>query len=132
MREARLSSLAVRLATTDDAPWVIVDDRQILWPARHERVIEVVLEASWLLPGVIRVSEEHPEEMSRTGLPSHTAVRTSSMHNTQVVQELNVTLLTVELGAEAFCEFFDRVEGVHLAWCNLGHGWVALNQGRAE
>jgi hypothetical protein len=51
--------LSVTLAAADDAPRVIVNDREILLATWCEGVIEIVTESSWLLPRICGVTEEH-------------------------------------------------------------------------
>jgi hypothetical protein len=99
--DSKESHLTVALTAANDAPWVVVDDRQVLRSARGEWVVEVVAEGSWLLPSIGGVAEKHAEKMTCTGLAVRATVFATGVHDAQVVDELDVALLTVERGAEA-------------------------------
>lgn len=120
------------LTAADQAPWVVIDHGDVLGPARCEWIIEVVLEASWLVPCILGVSKEHSEQVAGAGFAVCAAIRAPSMHHAKVVEELNITLLAVKLHAEALSELLDSVHGVHLSGVDLWHAGVSVNQGSAE
>lgn len=120
------------LAAADDAPRIIVDDRKVLLAARRERIVEVVTEPSWLVPGILGITKEHAEEVASAGLSLGSAVRFASMHDAQVVDELDVALLAVELGAETLRKLVNSVHSMHLLVGDGGHAGIAMNQGRTQ
>jgi hypothetical protein len=127
-----IKRLTVALAATNDAPRIVVDHREILLAARCEGVVEVVPEASWLLPGIFRIAQEHAQEMTSAGLAIGAPVCLTSMHDAQVVEKLNVALLAVKLCAKALCKFFDSIHSMQLLFGNTRHARVAVNQWRTH
>lgn len=91
----RAEYLTVALATTDDAPRVGIDDREILLAARSERIVEVVAEPRRLFPSILGISKEHAEKMTGTGLTIVAAICLAGVHDAQVVDELDVALLAI-------------------------------------
>jgi hypothetical protein len=51
--------LTVALATTDDAPRIIVNHREVLLVAWRKGVIEIITESSRFLPSICGIAEEH-------------------------------------------------------------------------
>ena len=117
------------LTAADDAPRVIVDDRKVLLAAGRKGIVEIVTESSWLVPGVLGITKEHTEEVASAGLALCSTIRFASMHDAQVVDELDVALLTVELGTETLCKLVNSVHSMHLLVRDAGHAGIAMNQG---
>jgi hypothetical protein len=122
----------VALAAANDAPRIVVNDGKVLLAAWHKGVVEVVTKSSRLLPSVCRISQKHAQEMASAGLAFATTICLTSMHDTQVIYELDVALLAVKLGAKAFCELFDGVQSMHLLGGDGRHAWVAVYQWRTQ
>lgn len=116
------------LAAADDAPRIVVHDWKVLLAARCERIVEIITELSWLLPCILRIAKEHAQKVASTGLAIVSAICLTSMHDAQVVDELNVTLLAIKLAAEALCELTNSVHGVHLLVRDDRHTRVAWNE----
>lgn len=91
--------LTVAFTAADPAPWVTIYHWQILMSSGSERIIEVVFEASWLIPFQLWVPQEHSKKVSGASLPAST-VRGASMHDAQIVDELDIPLLAVEFDGE--------------------------------
>jgi hypothetical protein len=122
----------VAFTATDDAPRIVVDDGEVLLAAWREGVVKVVPEASWLLPCILGVAKKHAQEMTSAGLAIAATIRLTSMHDAQVVEELNVALLAVKLCAEALCKLFDSIQSMQLLLGNTRHARVAVNQWRTD
>lgn len=122
------TALAVALATADEAPRVIVDDRQILLSAWSEWIIEVVTEPCRLLPSILGVSEEHAQKVASAGPAIAATIRLTSVHDAQIVDELDVALLAVDLGAKPLCQVAHDVHSVHLLSGDRRHVGIALDQ----
>jgi hypothetical protein len=56
----------------------------------------------------------------------------TSMHNTQIVDELDVALLAVKPGTKAFCKLLYSVHGMQLLGRNTRHMRVAVDQRRTQ
>jgi hypothetical protein len=119
----------VALATADDAPRVVVDDREILLASRSKGVIEVVTEPSRLLPSVLRIAKEHAQKMASAGLAIAATICLTSMHNAQVVEELYVPLFAVNFHTEALCELLNSMHSMELLVGDCWHARIALDEG---
>ena len=115
------------LAAADDAPGVVVDNGQILLTAWGERVVEVVAEPSRLLPSIYGIAKEHAQQVTTARLAVGTAVSLAGMHDAQVVDELDIALLAIKLGAEALCKLLDSMQSMQLLGRENGHARVAVN-----
>jgi hypothetical protein len=122
----------VALATADDAPRIVVDNRKILLASWSKGVVKVVTEPSRLLPSIFRIAKEHAQKMTSAGLAIGTAVRLTGMHNAQVIEELYVTLLAVNLGTEALRKLLNSMHSMQLLVSDHWHARIALNQGCAQ
>ena len=89
------------LAAANGAPRIQVNDREMLSSTWRERVVEVVAAANWFLPSICGVAQEHAQQMAGASAAIDTAVLGAGVHDAQVVEKLNIALLTVEFGAEA-------------------------------
>ena len=117
------------LAPTDGTPRVHVDNRNILHPSGGKGVVEVEPEAGRLDPGPLGIPKEHAQQVSSARLPIGSLVCFAGVHDAQVVDELDVALPAIELGAELLRQVLDGVHGVHLLIRHFGHAWVALDPG---
>lgn len=51
--------LTMALAAADDAPRIVIYDREILLAAWGERIVKVLPETSWLVPRILGIPKEH-------------------------------------------------------------------------
>lgn len=105
--------LAVALTTTNFAPGVKVTDRYLLTATRGEGVVEIVLPGIGLVPGVLRIAKEHAQKVSCARLVC-LAIGCTGVHDTQIVDELNVALLAIKLGADLLGYVLHGVNSMHL------------------
>ena len=96
------------LATANLAPRIIVDDGDLLSPAYNERVIKILAIARWLLPLVLGIPQEHAEQMTSALLVLFT-ISATSMQDAQIVDKLDIALLSVNLGSKATRKSLDNV-----------------------
>ena len=89
------------LTATNDAPRVRIEDRETLLPTRNERVLEALAPVIRLVPSICRVAKEHAQKMTSTGTVTDATVLGTGMHDAQIVEKLDVALLTVDFCAEA-------------------------------
>lgn len=115
------------LTPTDSTPWVHVNNRQLLHPAGCKGVVKVVSEAGRLGPGIFGIPKEHAQQVSSARLPIGALVCFSSMHDAQVVDELDIALLAIKLCAELLCQVLDNMHGVHVLICDFRHARVSLD-----
>lgn len=120
------------LTPTDGTPRVHVNNRNLLHPAGGKRVVKVEPEAGRLDPSPLGIPKEHAQQVTSARLPIGSLVRFAGVHDTQVVDKLDVTLLAIEPGAELLRQVLDSVHGVHLLIGYLGHAWVALDPGASK
>jgi hypothetical protein len=132
MLARNIKRLAVALAATDDTPRVVVNYREVLLAAGCKGVVEVVPEASWLLPSIFRVAKEHAQEVTSAGLAIGATVCLTRMHDAQVVEKLNVALLAVKLCAKAPGKLFNSMHSMQLLFGNTGHARIAVDQWRTH
>ena len=93
------------LPSANLSPRIQVEYGDILFTVLFKWVVEFRLKAPRLFPGVLRVSEEHSKKMTRALLPSRfNTISTASVHHCKIVDELDVTVLPVELDAESSCQ----------------------------
>jgi hypothetical protein len=115
----------VALAATDDAPRIHVDDWKVLRPPGSKRIIEVITVSSRLVPGILGITKKHAQEVTSARLAVDSLVCFTSMHDAQVVNELDVTLLAIELALELLCELCNQCHGKMLLVRDFGHARVA-------
>jgi hypothetical protein len=122
----------VAFSAADDTPWVVVDDRQILRPAWLEGVVEVLAISGRLLPGVFWIAKKHTQQMASAWPTVVATITRASMHDAQVVDELDVALFAIEFGAETLCKLLDSMHSMQLLVGYRRHTGVAEDQRRSK
>jgi hypothetical protein len=126
MRDGTREHSTMALAATDLAPGVHVTNRNLLTTTKGERIVKVVLPGSRFIPCTLGVAKEHPQKMTRAR-HVRLAIRCTSMHDAQVVDELNVALLAIKFGADLLGRFLHCVDSMHLLLGKIRHAWVTRN-----
>jgi len=116
----------VALAAADLAPGVEIPDRNLLTTTSGEWIVEIVLPRSRLLPCVLGISKEHSQKVARARF-IRIAIGRTSVHNTQIVDKLDIALLTIKLSADLLSCFFHCVDSVHLLLRKVWHARIARN-----
>lgn len=123
--------LTMALTARDLAPRIRIENRQVLFTTDCERVVEIGFERSGLLPSKARIPEEHAEEVARAAC-LFIAIGRTCVENTQVVDELDITLLAIKLCGEFSSESIDSSEGMQLFLGNGRHACVTLDSRATE
>jgi hypothetical protein len=112
--------LTMALTTADCAPWIQVEDGDNLFPPFGKWVVKPGLEAGWLLPSFLWIPKEHAKEMTATTPAS--AICGTRVHDAEVIDELNIAVLPVKLGAILPREVFNCLQCMQLVCIHLWDG----------
>lgn len=112
-------------------PRVEIVDGDLLTTATRERILKVALKRGRLFPRLLGIAKEHAKKVACARLVG-LAIGGTSMHDAQVVDELDVPLLAIKLGADLLGRLFDCLDGVHLLFGQLGHTRIARDVGATE
>jgi len=107
------------IAAASLAPWVGIDNRKILFPTFRECVVELGLVGAWCFPHVFWVPKEHTKKMT-AATTSH-SVGGASMHDTQVIDELHVSILSIELCRKTLSNRLDDLHSMKLLHGDIRH-----------